>query len=309
MNDKPLVSIGVPVYNGGKYLEECLNSIKDQTWQNWECVIIDNCSKDDTNDIAKKFEGSDNRFRLIKNTDFVDQTTNWNIAFKNLSNNAKYSKILCADDWIYPGHIEKMVEIMEKYPSVGICSSYRLDDIHSIGDGLDIYKGPFFKGHDILIGQLFYRYDLLGSVSTVIYRSEILKKVKGYPDIFKHNTYHIDTELSFEVLNMSDFGYVFQITSYTRRHNETYTNLISNRFNTGLYFREKEIFKYMGLDPELAKEYKKVRRDYAFMLIEKRFKGDKDCIAWHNKYLDKERQFKTSDYLGAFIYRLIKKIF
>ena len=64
---QPLVSIGVPVYNGEQYLEECLNSILIQTYQNWECVIIDNFSTDNTNAIASEFVKKDNRFKLFKN--------------------------------------------------------------------------------------------------------------------------------------------------------------------------------------------------------------------------------------------------
>ncbi len=85
----PLVAIGVPVYNGGPYLKECLDSILNQTYQNWECVIIDNQSKDDTNKIAQEFVDQDSRFKLIVNEEFVDQTTNWNISYQKSSENAK----------------------------------------------------------------------------------------------------------------------------------------------------------------------------------------------------------------------------
>ncbi len=66
INDqKPLVSIGVPAYNGGKYLEECLDSILNQTYTNWECVISNNFSNDDTPRIAEKYVQSDSRFKLF----------------------------------------------------------------------------------------------------------------------------------------------------------------------------------------------------------------------------------------------------
>lgn len=307
MNQQPLVACGIPVYNGGKYLEECLNSVLKQTWENWECVIVDNKSKDETNAIARKYVEMDKRFRLVENTDFVDQTTNWNIAFENLNKTSKYTKILCADDWMYPEHFEKMVEVMEKHPSIGMCSTYRLDDTKIIGDYLDIYSGQCFQGKNILVDQLYYRCNLLGSVSTVMYRTDVLTKVSGYPDIFKLGTYHIDTELAFELLSLADFGFVFQVLSYTRRHNETYTSQISNRFNTGLYFREKEILKYMNLHPGLPAEYKKVRRDYAFLLLKERFKGNKDLLAWHGKYLDNCRHFTMGEYIDAFLYRMKSK--
>jgi len=309
MEQQPLVSIGVPVYNGAKYLEECLNSILVQTYQNWECVIIDNCSKDDTNIIAEKFEEIDKRFRVIKNKDFVDQTTNWNISFSAISAEAIYFKIVCADDWIYPEHIEKMVAVMEKYPSTGICSSYRIDGQAVNCDKLNFYEGPFRNGKEILIKQLFYQLDVTGSVNTVLYRIDTLKHIKNYPQLFRPNTYHIDTELAFEVLSIADLGFVFQVLSYTRRHNETYTSQISNRFMTGLYFREKELFKYQKLQSGLDTEYNNVRNHYAFFMLKQHLKGDKECIAWHRKYMDKSRHFTTKDYIKAILFRLKSKLF
>ena len=97
--------------------------------------------------------------------------------------------------------------------------------------------------------------------------------------------YHIDTDLAYEVLNISDQGFVFQVLSYTRRHNETYTSQISNRFQTSLYFREMELFKYLNLDQRLKAEYRKVRHRYALFIFKQRLKGDKKCLDWHRKYL------------------------
>lgn len=308
MNPQPLVSIGVPVYNGAKYLEECLNSIFVQTYQNWECVIIDNCSTDGTNSIARKFEEKDKRFHLIKNTDFVDQTTNWNISFSKISSDAKYFKIVCADDWIFPEHIEKMAEVMEKYPSTGICSSYRIDGTRVTCDQLDYYNGSFYTGREILIDHLLYKYDVTGSVNTVLFRIDTLKKLIDYPQIFRPNVYHIDTDLAFAVMNISDLGFVFQVLSYTRRHNETYTSLISNRFRTALYHRERQLNKYMNLHNDLPHEYNKVRNKYAFFMLQQLMKGDKECIAWHKKYMDKNRQFRVPDFLKAILYKLKSKL-
>lgn len=297
----PLVAIGVPVYNGGPYLKECLDSISNQTYQNWECVIIDNQSKDDTNEIAREFVDQDPRFILIVNEDFVDQTTNWNISYQKSSDKAKYFKIVCADDWLFPAFLEKMVPILEADPSTGFCSSYRLDGDRVRCDGLDYYKGNYFDGKKILIKQLQYSLDITGSVNTLLFRKETLKKLEYYPEIFRPNTYHIDTILAYDVLAISNLGFAYNILSYTRRHNETYTNLISNRFKTGLYLMEMELGKFYDIDPSLKILYKKVRLDYAYFLFKSKAKGDKDCINWHKKYLKKK--FTPWEYISAIITR------
>jgi len=304
MENQPLTSIGVPVYNGGKYLEECLQSILDQTYENWECVIVDNKSTDETNHIAKDFLKKDARFRLVENTDFVDQTTNWNISYKENAPEAKYFKIVPADDWLFPEYVEKFVEVMEKYPSTGICSSYRINDKKVGCDKLDIYDGQFYNGKEILLKHLLLETELTGSINVVMFRVDTLRSIPGHPDIFKPGVYHIDSDLAYEIMNISDLGFVFQVLSYTRRHNETYTSLISIRFKTYLYFRERQLYLYRDLDPRLEKIYKRVRKSYAMFLIRQWFKRDKECIAWHKKHLDKERQFTMVENVKALLSRI-----
>mgnify|MGYP006287464231 CR=1 FL=1 len=308
MNDQPLASVGVPVYNGGEYLEECLKSIQNQTYQNWECVIVDNQSTDDTNKIAKSFLQKDKRFRLVENSDFVDQTTNWNISFKQINPGAKYFKIVPADDWIFPEYLEKMIDVMENHPSVGICSSYRLVDIKVRRSGLDYYDGQCYDGRKVLVEELLQNLELTGSINAVLYRVETLQKTIGYPNIFKLGIYHIDTDLAYEVQSISDHGFVFQVLSYTRRHEETYTSQITNRFNTSLYLREMEIHKYMDLDPRLEIEYRKVRNKYALFLFLQKLKGKNDVIQWHRKYLDPSRKIKWHESLKALFLKLYDKI-
>ena len=99
---EPLVNIGVPVYNGAEYLEECLYSIFNQTYKNWECFIINNQSTDETPVIGTKFEQLDSRFKLVTNESFVEMITNFNNALKYISKEAVYFKVVCADDWLYP---------------------------------------------------------------------------------------------------------------------------------------------------------------------------------------------------------------
>lgn len=299
----PLVAVGVPVYNGGPYLKECLDSILNQTYQNWECVIIDNQSKDDTNKIAQEFVDQDSRFKLIVNEEFVDQTTNWNISYQKSSDEAKYFKIVCADDWLFPTFLEKMVPILEANSSVGFCSSYRIDGVRVRCDGLDYYGGNYYDGKDILIRQLKNQLDITGSINTLLYRKETLKNLDYYPEIFQPNIYHIDTILAYDVLAIANFGFVFEILSYTRRHNETYTSTISNRYRTDFYGKELLFRKFRDQDPSFSILYKKIRSEYAYFLFKSRLKNNKDCLNWHKKHLTKK--FTASEYLKAFLTRNI----
>jgi glycosyltransferase involved in cell wall biosynthesis len=307
-SSSPLVSIGIPVYNGEQYLAECLESILNQTYLNWECFVINNKSTDKSPLIARSFEERDSRFRVITNPDFVSMTINFNNTIKPISKEAKYFKVVCADDWLFPDYFSRMVEIMEKYPDAGLCSSYRIDNKSVNCVGLDYYQGPLFKGKSVLFDQLMHKYDVTGSETTVLYRIETLKKVKTYPVIYSDNSYHFDTELAYELLNMSDLAFVFQVLSYTRRHEQTYTSQISNRFYTSLNFRENELFKYKSGNSLLEKEYRNVRSSYGYFLFKRYLAQDKACLEWHRQHLAPERKLKPRETGMIIIKTLTNKI-
>src|SRR5688572_27923951 len=96
---QPLVSVLTPVYNGEKYLAECIESVLAQTYDNWEYVIVNNCSTDRTFEIAQQYANKDKRIRIHNNSTFVGCDTNGNIAFRQISAESKYCKVVHADDW------------------------------------------------------------------------------------------------------------------------------------------------------------------------------------------------------------------
>ena len=65
-NNNPMISIIVPCYNQAQYLNECLQSVLDQTFLDWECIIVNDGSLDNTEDVANKWIAKDSRFQLLK---------------------------------------------------------------------------------------------------------------------------------------------------------------------------------------------------------------------------------------------------
>lgn len=307
-NIQGLVSIGVPVYNGEKYLAEALDSILNQTYQNWECNIINNCSTDNTEKIAREYVLKDNRFKLFTYKEFFPIVQNWNRTVLHISENARYYKILQADDWIDNAFLEKMVGVMEEFPSVGVCSSYRIDGRAIKCDGLDINDGQFYNGKEMLFKHLREEIDISGSATTVLFKVEQLKKLPQYPEIHDVNDFHCDTQLVFDMMNISDVGFVFQVLSYTRWHPDAYTSQICVVCNTFYNGREIRLFKFKHLDPVLETEYKIHRRLYAYYITQRFLKRDKKCVKWHLDHL--QRPFTFYDYLGAFLrYNIISRQF
>ena len=74
-----LVSIVTPVFNGAKYLRDCIQSVLDQTFTEWEYVLVDNCSSDDSRAIAESY-ASDKRFRIYANREVLPVTDSFNRA-------------------------------------------------------------------------------------------------------------------------------------------------------------------------------------------------------------------------------------
>ena len=74
MTGGPLVSVVTPVYNGAAFVSECIESVLAQTYENWEYVIVDNCSTDGTAEIAAGYASSDPRIRLVANDRFLESS-------------------------------------------------------------------------------------------------------------------------------------------------------------------------------------------------------------------------------------------
>lgn len=87
-NAQPLVTVLTPVYNGEKYIVECIESVLAQSYDNWEYHIINNCSTDGTLKIAEAYAARDPRIRVTTNPQFVLREENHNIAFRQVSQNS-----------------------------------------------------------------------------------------------------------------------------------------------------------------------------------------------------------------------------
>jgi glycosyltransferase involved in cell wall biosynthesis len=293
----PTVAIGVPVYNGEKYLFECLDSILKQNFQDWECVVVDNQSTDKSYEIAQQFAAKDKRFTVLKNKDFVPLVDNWNNAFLNANLNAKYYKLLQADDWMFPNFLEETVRLFDEDKSIGVISSYRLAGTIVDGCGLDVNQGRVFDGKEMLYKQLTRKIDISGDISTLIFSFDHLKRLDFYPRIF-NGKYHIDTELFYDILDISNVGFVYQVLSYTRRHPDSQTTQVVFRYNTFLQLDEAVLFRFKKDDKVLNKLYRKVRISYAYFYMKEKFKGSK-AYEWHKKHID--RWFSTEEYLQGIL--------
>jgi glycosyltransferase involved in cell wall biosynthesis len=113
------VSIGLPVYNGEKYLEQALRSLLGQTYCEFELIVCDNASTDRTEDICRAFAASDSRIRYRRNPENLGATRNFNLVFELSS--GEYFRWAAYDDLCAPELIERCVAVLDARPSVVLC--------------------------------------------------------------------------------------------------------------------------------------------------------------------------------------------
>lgn len=106
-----LISIVIPIYNAEKYLEECLNSIKNQTYKNFEVIMVNDGSKDDSETICMNFLRSDSRFRYLKKEN-AGVSSARNVGLDNVEGD--YITFIDADDWVDENYLELLIATVKK---------------------------------------------------------------------------------------------------------------------------------------------------------------------------------------------------
>ena len=114
----PLVAVVTPVYNGAKFLAAAMQSVQAQSYRPLLHVVLDNASSDATPAILQKFQGQDVPILSKRNSAVLPAPRNWSEAVRLVPNEAKYFKLLCADDAMRPEAIARMIELAERASDV-----------------------------------------------------------------------------------------------------------------------------------------------------------------------------------------------
>jgi glycosyltransferase involved in cell wall biosynthesis len=234
MAPKPLVSVVTPVYNGENYLAECIESVCAQTYENWEYIILNNCSTDGTLRIANQYAEKENRIKVLGNEEVLPIIKNWNKAMNQISPASKYTKVIHADDFLFHECIEKMVKVAEENPTVGIVGSYILLGKEIRCTGIP-YNKEVVPGKDICRATFKGDFTVFGPPTVTLIRSDLVRKHKAFYD---ESILYADTEVCFKLLIDHDFGFVHQILSYVRLHEQS---------ESAKDFRSMEILEFLGM--------------------------------------------------------------
>ncbi len=117
----PVVSVGLPVFNGETFLEVAISSVLAQTYDDLELIICDNASTDRTAEICQDYAARDRRVRYFRNPENLGAAPNYNLAFSHAR--GRYFKWLAHDDRITPSYLAKTVRVLDERTDAVLCNS------------------------------------------------------------------------------------------------------------------------------------------------------------------------------------------
>lgn len=280
MNNAPLVSVVTPVYNGGKYLDDCIRSVRSQTYTVFEHVILDNGSTDDTGLIAAAHAARDPRIKLFRNPRTLPVIENWNLANAQMSPASAFCKTLHADDLLYPDCIERMVELAQRHPEAGVIGALR----HR---GARIQCGGLSKGREVFSGMEVARLFLRGEVFAFAPTSGMVRTalMPNRGAFFPPGYLHADLAAYFNVLDRTRFGFVDAVLSFSREHEDSITATVADRRRTllreALFMLREYGPRYFAADElrEIEDDY--LRRYYRILVRAAATRPDRAFFRYH----------------------------
>lgn len=217
----PKLSVCIPTYNYAEYIDEALNSILIQSFRDFEVIIVDDASTDDTVPVLERHVAlQDPRFRFVVNNPNRGMVANWNYCLELAQ--GKYIKFLFADDYLTtPDALATMVATLDQHPAVSLVSSSRqfVSAESKVNKILSHYKHDcFLKGTTVIEQCLRQMKNLIGEPSAVMFRR--CDAERGFNLRYRQL---VDLEMWFHLLERGDFAYFVKPLCSFRTHDKQQT--------------------------------------------------------------------------------------
>lgn len=210
MKQKDLVSIIIPVYNASSFLMDTIKTIQEQTYENWEAIFVNDCSKDNSIEIIKKEQKKDKRIKLIENKSNSGAAISRNNGID--ASNGKYLCFLDADDKWHKEKLEKQIKFMKEKKCRFSFTGYEFANENCIPNEKKVYVPETINYKQALKNTTIW-------TSTVMLdMSKLSKEDIHMPNVKRGQ----DTATWWKILKKIDYAYgLNEILSYYRRTNES----------------------------------------------------------------------------------------
>ncbi len=284
------ISVCIPTYNYGRYLPDAIDSVLSQTLTDFELIISDNCSSDNTQVIVKDYLSRDNRIKYFVNNNNIGLIGNLNKCLFHAK--GEYIKFLCADDVLDSTCLEKLMSIFDKYPNVELVTCARLlvdENLRPISTLSFSNNFQVLTGVDVINQCLLYG-NVIGEPSAVMFRK--VNAANGFSENYKQLS---DLDMWFRILEKGDFASLPEALCNFRQHSAQGTKINIK----SLAFADDE---FNLLNKYIVKDYIKLS------FIEKqKARYNKAYIIWHERssYPFNKMVIKISQHYSILLFAIL----
>ncbi|WP_322971464.1 glycosyltransferase family A protein [Faecalibacter sp. LW9] len=292
MENQIRVSVVMTVYNAANYLSLAIESILNQTYKNFEFLIIDDCSKDDSLQIITKYSSVDPRIVVIKNNINQGVSKSCNYAIKEVAKGDIIIR-MDSDDIAKTKRIEVLVDYLDRYPEIVALGS-NADFIDMEGEYIFTSKLPL--KHDDIIRSLEKRATFINP--TTAFRKNAFLKVGGYYEPIKHyfEDYMLWWQLSkigkMEILNASLMCYRIVMNSISSKEISPEYKLLEQKIVKKGFATEEEI-NFIFKEKSIKSNPKNSELAY-YLILAQKYLIDNYNLPLAKKNLSRARQINPS---------------
>ena len=233
----PLISVNMVTYNSEDYIKEAIQSILDQTLNDFELIIVNDGSIDNTKDIINSF--SDPRIKYYEN--FTNMGQNYSRAIALSHSVGDYIAVMDADDISLDIRLEKQIEFMENNKDHGLVGSLA-EVIDKKGRVIDKIQSKYYNSDETKV-YLFFRNCF--SHSSILFRKDMLEKV----GIDQDRLLAADYEIIIKISRLMKVGNINEVLVKYRQHNRSELSLRSDKINISVKGILLNQINELGLQP------------------------------------------------------------
>lgn len=241
----PILTVMMPSHNYARYLRQAIESILNQDFQDYEFLIIEDGSSDESPEIIRKYMVQDSRIRAIfhpKNGGMLERVNEATSIAKG-----RYIHYLAADDYRYPGFLQSCMTLLQKHPELGMCCTqfhYGNEKEQELETcGFPTGKKPIFLKPSAMVDS-FLSHNLKIFALAAIVKTGLIQKYKGFdPQLFYLSDWYLLNEIAFN----HPMVLIPEPLSYFRIHTSNFSNVYRHNKKTKR-FVYKRLFEKLDLD-------------------------------------------------------------